>query len=320
MKTLTEHVQDYLEHQRSLRYSPRTLTTRREILAEFALCLHGMHGLETADRLQRSHLEAWQQHLQARRTLAGLPLRPGTVNLRLRTARGFLAYLAERGFILKALISALERVREPITLPQSVLEHAQVRKLLGRVNTGHPAGYRNRVILELLYSTGLRARELLTLDVGDIKLDDATATVQHGKGDKARVVPVGRTALRFLQNYIVAVRPFLLVRRSLGEGGMREPAESALFLNNQGERFRYGSLLFMLRKYTATVPLKVHVSPHTFRRSCATEMIRAGANLYHVKELLGHETLKSLRHYVRLTITDLKKTHEKCHPRERDSG
>ena len=140
-------------------------------------------------------------------------------------------------------------------------------------------------MLEVLYSTGIRVGELLGLNVTDVDLDNATAVVL-GKGNKQRVVPIGKTALRLLESYLKAVRPFLLSRAD----------EPALFLNHAGQRMPY----------------------HTFRRSCTTELIRAGANLYHVKELLGHEDLETLKHYTKLTIEDLKATHARCHPREQE--
>ena len=85
-----------------------------------------------------------------------------------------------------------------------------------------------------------------------------------------------------------------------------------------GRRWHQASIRDAIRRYAEAAGLKISVTPHTFRRSCATEMIRADANIYHVKELLGHETLETLKHYVRLTIVDLRDTHSKCHPRERD--
>jgi site-specific recombinase XerD len=91
-------------------------------------------------------------------------------------------------------------------------------------------------------------------------------------------------------------------------------------VNHRGERMAYHTLLHLVHHYANGQALDVNVTPHTFRRSCTTELIRGGANLYHVKELLGHETLETLKHYTRLTIVDLKKTHEKCHPRERGQG
>lgn len=278
MKTLSDWLADYLAHGQSL-------------------------------LLSRVHLENWQRHLAGHRTLRGLPLKPRSVNKHIESLRMFLKYLAGHGVIPLALSEKLQYVKEPNLLPNSVLDHAQVKTVLKAVETGHAAGYRDRAMLELLYSSGIRAGELLGLNVADVDLSNATALVM-GKGRKERVVPIGRTALRLLESYLKAVRPFLA----------RQPQETALFLNRKGERMPYHTLLRLVHQYAGKQALEVNVTPHTFRRSCTTELIRAGANLYHVKELLGHESLETLRHYTRLTITDLKKTHEKCHPRERGEG
>lgn len=91
-----------------------------------------------------------------------------------------------------------------------------------------------------------------------------------------------------------------------------------MFLDAQGSRLPYHRFRLIVRSAARHVGTPINVTPHTFRRSCTTEMLRSGANMYHVKELLGHETLDTLKHYARLTITDLKATHAKCHPREKD--
>jgi integrase/recombinase XerD len=199
-------------------------------------------------------------------------------------------------------------VKEPDLLPTSVLTHAQVRRLIGRIPSGTPNGYRDRAMVELLYSSGLRIHELLTLKIPDVNLENGTAIVT-GKGNKQRVVPIGRTALRHLQTCLVAVRPYV----------SQDRANVALFLGRDGKRVHYQTFLRAIHAYAKAAGLEVNVTPHTFRRSCTTELIRGGANMYHVKELLGHENLNTLRHYVKLTIHDLKKTHRKCHPRERDA-
>lgn len=308
MKTFYEHELDYLDHLRSLNYSPRTIQKRRQTLDLFIPWLRDTVEILSPDRLQKTHLQVWEKHLFNHRTAKGLPLKPSSINSQISSVKHFLLYLAERGFVMKSLCDALERVKEPGTLSGSVLTHTEVKKLLRHINTSTPAGYRDRALLELLYTTGIRAAELLELDVGSIHFEEGTAFV-HGKGDKHRVVPIGKTALRYLKSYVVGVRSFLL----------RDPKEPALFLNHEGGRFAYHNLRYALRKYTRNIKLDVRVSPHTFRRSCATEMVRGGANIYHVKELLGHESLQTMRHYVKLTINDLKKTHEKTHPRERDA-
>ena len=305
--TLTDQLDEYCTHLRSRNYSPATLKKISLAVMRFLRWVREAHEIETPDRLQIRHMDAYQRHLMNWRTVKGLPLKPATINVRINSLVGFLRYLAARGYVLKALPNALQPVKLPKRLPESVLTHAQVKKIIRQIDTSTPIGYRNRAIIELLYTSALRAKEILALDVGDLDFQQHTALV-HGKGDKDRIVPIGRTALRVLESYVVAVRPFLA----------HDPDEHALFVTKWGKRCRYHIIKNWLNRYTGGLDLDVRVSSHTFRRSCTTEMIRAGANIYHVKELLGHESLETLRHYTRLTINDLKKTHEKCHPREKD--
>ena len=222
--------------------------------------------------------------------------------------RSFVSYLSKHGYVQRSLLDVLEYVKEPKLLPSSVLTHVQVKRLLRMVATTSSEGYRNRALLELLYSTGTRIGEILTLDLSNIDLKNRTVIVM-GKGNKQRVVPIGKTALRYMESYLVAVRPFLAL----------DSDEQAVFLNPDGTRLQYHTVRTMIKKYAKQAKLEVEVTAHTFRRSCTTELLREGANMYHVKELLGHESLDTLNHYAKLTITDLKATHEKCHPRERDN-
>jgi integrase/recombinase XerD len=295
-KTLTDLLMAYLAYGQSLRRSPYTLRSQRQHGQAFLEWLETTHVIRTADRLRGDHLEAWQKHLAAHRTGRGQPLKARSLNKHIECLRGFLGYLAAHGHVLASLPQGLALVQEPRLLPGSVLDHAQVKRVLRSVNTTHAHGYRDRTLLELLYSTGLRAAELLGLNVGDVDLTHATALVT-GKGNKQRLVPIGRTALRMLESYLRAVRPFLV----------RHLSEPALFLNRAGNRLPYHTFLQLVHRYADAQDLGVTVTPHTFRRSCTTELIRGGANLYHVKELLGHESLETLKHYTKLTIVDLKK-------------
>jgi len=149
--------------------------------------------------------------------------------------------------------------------------------MLQAIPTTDAVGWRDRAMLELLYSTGIWARELLGLDVAGVDLNSATAIV-FDKGQKERVVPIGRTALRLLESYLKGVRPFLL----------KNPQEPALFLNRQGKRLPYQVLWRQVHIHAGRIGVDMSVTPHTFRRSCTTELIRGGAGMYHVKELLGH--------------------------------
>jgi integrase/recombinase XerD len=304
---LAEILVEFLEHLRARRFSPCTLKQNRYGIGNLLRWLEG-RGVRTPDQLRRAHLEDWQKHV-AGLAVRGRPLKPRSVNKRIETAKNFLRYLGARGYAGRQLEEAIEYVKEPKVLPGSTLSHVQARRLLEAVAADTPAGLRNRAILELLYTSGIRAGELVGLDVGHVDFPNATARVT-GKGSKERVVPIGRTALALLENYVKGVRPFLV----------REPAEAALFLDDQGHRFPYHTLRRMIHATADRSGMAVNVTPHTFRRSCTTELLRGGAGMYHVKELLGHESLDTLQHYAKLTIHDLKKEHHRCHPREKDSA
>jgi len=307
VKPLFELLDDYQVHRQARGYSPETLYKGRRNLLGFLRWLATVHQVTTSGELGPRHLEAWQKRLHGYRTGRGLPFKPLSINKLIESVRGFLKFLTARGHVPGVLNGVLCSVKKPILLPTSVLTHAQVRKLLAHIPTSDPQGYRDRTLLELLYSTGIRRKEALQLKLTDIDFGHATALVM-GKGSKQRVVPVGRTAMRHLETYVKAVRPFL----------QREASDQDLFLDRTGKVLTGPALRVRLLRYAASLDVPFAVTPHTFRRSCATELIRGGANLYHVKDLLGHEDLDTLKHYVKLTIADLKKTHEKCHPRERD--
>jgi integrase/recombinase XerD len=307
IRTLKDLSAAFLAHEADRRFSSCTLRNHRCTLNAFVGWLFA-RGVRTADLLLKEHLELWIRHLNAHRTRRGQPLQPQSLNLHILATKRFLAYLTVRGFVPGHLPNALQCVKAPSLLPQSVLTHAQVRAFLLGLQTGTLEGCRNRAMLELLYSSGLRASELLGMDILNVNLAHALATVT-GKGKKQRVVPFGRTALRCLESYMKAIRPFML----------RCSEEQALFLDRHGRRLGYHALSQIIKACARRSGLAgAHVTAHTFRRSCATELLRGGANMYHVKDLLGHESLTTLRHYARLTIVDLKKTHERCHPREQD--
>ena len=306
MKPLAELLNQYLDYGRSLQASRYTLRSIQYHVQAFLNWLEATHHANKVDQLRIEHLEGWIRHLAGKRTHQGHALKPRTINKQIENLRAFLKHLAGHGLIASSLAPTLGYVKEPQLLVTSVLSHNQVKRLLVSQPTTDAGTWRNRVMLEMLYSTGIRVSELLGLNVRDVDLDNATAVVL-GKGNKQRVVPIGKTALRLLESYLKAVRPFLL----------KKSDEQALFLNHAGERMPYHTVRRIVQRQAEAAGLEIKVTPHTFRRSCTTELIRGGANLYHVKEILGHENLETLKHYTKLTIEDLKPTHARCHPRER---
>jgi integrase/recombinase XerD len=304
-KTLIKLLDECIEDLEGLNYSIRTKKSTYFYSIRFIRYLNTNYGVIYPNELKKDYFTQWCKHLSTYKTDKGYPLKATALNRWIAGVKCFIRYMSENGYILKSYIEEIRYVKAPKLLPEGALDYSRVRKILSKINCSTKYGYRDRSIVELLYSTAIRADELLKLNISDIDFKNRTLRVM-GKGAKERVVPIGKTAFRCLETYVKAIRPFMLKKGNI----------EALFINYRGDRYRYQSLLKMTKIYSEAAKSEFNVTPHTFRRSCATEMLRNGANIYYIKELLGHENLDSLKHYTKLTITDLKKAHARYHPRE----
>ncbi len=302
--TISELLNNYLEHLESRNYSKDTIRTNSYNIKRFVKFISENYDVNKINLLRKSHLDAWFNSIANKITKKGMPLKPRSVNKLIECTRGFLTFLTKRGYVLNALSDFLQYVKVPHLLPLGIISASDMKKLLCSIQTNSIEGYRDRTMLELMYSSGIRAGELVTLNVQDINFSENTAKVL-GKGNKERIVPIGKTAMNFIETYTKAVRPFLMKKGKI----------NSLFINHDSKRLQYSSLLRTIHQCAENAKLADNVTAHTFRRTCATELVRSNANLYHVKEILGHESLETLKHYAKLSIVDIKKTHAKCHPR-----
>jgi site-specific recombinase XerD len=308
MKTLSDCLLNFLEHERTVNRSPYYVRGLRYNEQRLLHWLTQMHGVTHPEQLTVQHLEAWIRQTSGRYTSRGLPLKPNTVIKQHDCDRAFLAWLGRTGVLPAEFEQVIPRIRLHQRLPTSVLTHKQMMKLLRAANGTTPEAAQLRAMLEFLYSSGVRVAELLSLDLGHVDFRNRQAVVM-GKGRKERMVAIGEVAVAMTETYLKAFRPLML----------RDPALQALWLDRQGVRMPYHTFRRQLLAVAERAGLPVHVTAHTFRRSFTTELIRHGANLWHVKEALGHESVETLAPYVKLTIPDLKKTLARCHPRERNT-
>jgi integrase/recombinase XerD len=163
--------------------------------------------------------------------------------------------------------------------------------------------------MELLYTTAIRRNECRDLTIPDVNFEDGLLRV-FGKGRKERIVPIGRIALKFLDNYITSVRPLLMKRKS----------EMHLFLSARGNRLSRNVIGEFITHYSEQVGIEKRVTPHTFRHTCATLMLRNRADVRYIQALLGHESLNSTQIYTHVAVADLREVLTKYHPRELASG
>jgi len=245
--------------------------------------------------------------------LAGLSrshLAPHTVSLRVRGLKRLFVYLVETQ---QLLASPLEHWRERRidALPGPTLTEAEAARLCDAPSPSLPMGVRDRALLELLFATGLRRQEVVGLAVVDVDLAAGLVRVRHGKGGAERLVPLTGAARERLGEYLAHVRPRLVCRRRRGAG------VPAVFLGRSGQPLTAGALVQILLRAAAAAGL-ARVSCHTLRRTMATALLRGGADVRSVAEILGHRRLSTTVRYTRLTIDDVRTAHERTHPRGRD--
>jgi integrase/recombinase XerD len=225
-------------------------------------------------------------------------------------------FLCQTGRMAHDPSAVIRLPRAAVTIPAAILTPSEVQRLLLMPNTRTVLGFRDRCILEVLWSTGIRMKELLTLDVEDVRFDQKLLFIREGKGNKQRFIPIGASALRWLREYLAAVRP-VLTRESWQSRGWRPAAlSSRLFLSNHGQPLHGTSVGNMLRTYQRQARLKKRLTGHVFRHTLATEMLKAGADLRHIQEMLGHADLTTTQRYLHVVKEELKRVHQASHPRE----
>lgn len=224
----------------------------------------------------------------------------------LNSLQVFCKFLVKTNRLLSDPAAALQLPKEPKRLPGKILSTADMKRLLAQPDTSTVLGFRDRTLYELLYATGLRVTEAIRLRVADVALDQASAFVAESKHFKDRYVPVGAAAGRFLAEYLRRVRPVLL----------RDSAVDVLFLSRLGRALDKSGVEAKLQLYAARAGIKKRVTVHTFRHTLATEMLRHGADLRQIQELLGHKNLRTTQLYTHIVKGELKRVQAKCHPRE----
>jgi integrase/recombinase XerD len=206
--------------------------------------------------------------------------------------------------------------RATVMLPSAILSSQEVKRLLEAPNTQTVLGFRDRCIIEVFWTTGTRMNELLTLHVDDVRFDEKLLFIRQGKGSKQRMIPIGASALAWLRRYLDEVRP-VLTREALPIRRWRPPTPTPrLFLSKDGKGLEQSTIRHMLKACQRKARIKKRVSSHTFRHTLATEMLRGGADLRHVQEMLGHDDLTTTQRYLHVVKKELKRVHHASHPRE----
>lgn len=230
-------------------------------------------------------------------------LKPGSVNRGLVAIRVFYKFLLRERKIDQNPVANIELAKVWMRLPDT-LSQEEMSRLLMQPGNDTPTSVRDTAMLELMYATGTRVSELISLTTGSINWQ-VGYLVARGKGEKERVIPVGRSAYDCLYTYVHEARPGFL---------KKEPTD-ILFLSRLGEGFTRQGFWKMVKKYTLKAGLAKKIHPHTFRHSFATHLLEGGADLRSVQIMLGHADISTTQIYTHITRDRLKQIHKKYHPR-----
>jgi integrase/recombinase XerD len=281
-----------------------TIRAAKYALARFARFLE-QEQVSDIEALTHDIVAEYQQELYFCLTAKGKPLSLRSQSQLLSVVKGFTRYLKEQDDLIVDPGQAIRLPKKPRRLPRVILSEKEVQKLLTAPDMRTNQGYRNRIILEILYDTAIRRAEVAAIALADFDLGAGYILI-HGKGDKDRVVPVSAGVCELVQNYILMVRPKFINGDDPGY----------LILNRWGQKMDPNGIWAVVKRCTRQAGIKKSVSTHTLRHTCATHMLKNGAPVRHIQEMLGHESLESTQIYTRVTINDLKQIHAQYHPSE----
>ena len=302
-KLVEDLIQQYADHLRNERnVSAHTLRNYLSDLAQFrqflidrALCLDAKTiNVRNVDiHVVRAYLAALTKDRKK-----------SSVGRKLAALKGFFRYLVANRQIDKDPLLLINSPKQEKPLPK-FLSVDDVFQLLGNIKPDSALDIRDRAVLEVFYSTGIRVSELVGLNWSDVDFELGIVRVL-GKGSKERIVPIGKMALDALRDYSIEVRK---------KWNLPCKGENPVFLNNRGERITTRSVARLVEKHLKEVGIPVKVSPHGLRHTFATHLLNSGADLRVIQEMLGHASLSTTQRYTHLNLDQLTAVYDKAHPR-----
>jgi integrase/recombinase XerD len=262
-------------------------------------------GIKTPEHVTRSVLDDYRRWLYQYRQRSGAPLSAWSQQGRLLAIKGLFRWLTKHGLLREDPAADLELPRVTIQRLPQPLTDAEIAEVLAQPIVTTPKGLRDRALLEVAYSTGIRRMELIRLRLSDLDFGRGVVVVREGKGKKDRVVPIGERAIEWLDRYLTTVRPAFVVA----------PDEGVIFLTRTGRPFHPTHLSLLVRRYVvAAVGTAKRGACHLLRHTMATGMLEHGADVRVIQEILGHARLTTTQLYTRVSIRLLKAVHTATHP------
>ncbi|EEG78297.1 site-specific tyrosine recombinase XerD [Dethiobacter alkaliphilus] len=255
------------------------------------------NGITSLEETSRSNIVGYLLSLQ------NMGKATSTLSRNMASIRSFYNYLFQERHLVENPAAELESPKLEKKLPR-VLTPQEMDLLLEQPDQTQVTGIRDKAMLEVIYATGIRVSELMSLDIGDVNLDAGFIRCL-GKGSKERIIPLGSVAIRNVGRYLNEGRPKLV----------RQAGEASLFVNQHGNRLTRQGFWKILKKYATRAGITKEITPHTMRHSFATHLLENGADLRSVQEMLGHADISTTQIYTQVTKHKLRDVYEKSHPR-----
>ncbi len=305
-KYLTQF-QGYLE---SNHFSERTVETYCAYAKRFVGFLDEYYPRITSfEKITKEIILDFQSYLVGYKNEKGELLSNGTQSLILRAVKKLFYFLIKRDLILKDPTTIITFPKEQQRLTRNIPSEQEVFDLLNHTRLRNPVSIRNRAIIELFYSCGMRTSELCNLKVGDVDLKQQTVTIVNGKGGKSRLLPTGQYAAYYIEHYVKTARKYML------RGKRDDPGY--LFLSQRGNPFNRSTInKTVIKTVTRNAKMEKPISCYSFRHGVASHLLAKGVDVTYISRLLGHESLNTTQRYLKVEIGDLKKMHGLYHPRE----
>lgn len=288
-------------------YAKRSIQGYPYDMGLFLRFLQRKENLTSLADVKPEHIIAYHTYLQYGKFRGGKHLATATVIKRLDALKVFYKMMHAEGLIEQDHSGIVAPPKKRRSLPKHVPSEKDMAALLEVIQPTKPLTIRDRALFELLYATGIRSEEARSVTVENLDLTERTIFVT-GKGAKDRILPLGDWVVPFLLEYLQVSRPKLITPRHLSP---------PLFVSKTGRPITSANLGDLVNKYATKAGLDIPLTPHSFRHACATHLLKGGADIRYVQELLGHSDLSSTQIYTQVDISMLKAAHSRFHPRER---
>lgn len=305
--TLQLFADHFYEHLKIKNYSINTIISRKKHIRSFILWCNE-RGIQDPSEVSRAIIEAYQKYLFYYITRVNKRLSASGQRLQLTSVKMYFKFLSRKRYITTNPAIDIEMPKTEKRLPKTILTVDEVELIFDQIDITTTIGIRDRTILEVLYSTGIRRTELANLELFDVNFEKEILFINEGKGKKDRIIPIGTRALKWLRKYIDEIRPQYLT-------GLES---QKIFLSRFGDGMTPDHFSHLVRDYIIKADIGKEGSCHMFRHTVASIMHENGADIRFVQQMLGHESISTTQIYTQVNIKKLQEVYRTTHPAEQD--